>query len=733
MCAGAIGSTLHGGALSSPGSFARQSRHAYCRRMKHATAILSMALVSCRAPASPTESTPGNATTTPTAAVNSADTATAVQALTAAHPSDEARIRRGVAQIAALWTPADGDLPAFCQAQFVPAGPALDRLRVRMGEMLEQIDGHLYEVTRAAKWHADVDTGSQAAVDELWSAFDVSAHVGEDLFASKLAFVALLNFPVRTLEQKAAPGVTLSRREWAEDKLTSRFMARIPGDLIAKASAIEAAADSYIANYNLWMHHVLAPGGERMFPRDMRLITHWNLRDEGKANYSDPRGVDKQRVITALMQRIVTQTIPAAVINNPRVDWDPVANTVVAAPADTVETAKAEGTDATSSNASPSAAPEPDTRYAHVLARFVADRAIDQASPFAPTKLARTFASAGLPEARVRALLIQILEAPIASDVAAQIKARLGRPLEPFDLWYTFRGGDVAEDSLSEKTRKRYPTATVFATDMPRILRELGFAPARANYLAGLIAVDPSRGAGHAMPALRRGDKPRLRTRVGEKGMDYKGYNIAIHELGHNVEQVFSLYDVDDPLLAGVPNTAFTEALAFLFQARDRELLGLGRVQNAESEKARVLNEFWNTREIAGPALLELDMWRWLYEHPSATAAELRDATVARARELWAQYYAPHLGNTNEGVSLLGIYSHSISIPLYLFNYVVGHVIAFSVEETQAGATPSQFAQKFEAMARLGSIGPDAWLTQATGHPVRADDLLAATARALGK
>jgi hypothetical protein len=34
------------------------------------------------------------------------------------------------------------------------------------------------------------------------------------------------------------------------------------------------------------------------------------------------------------------------------------------------------------------------------------------------------------------------------------------------------------------------------------------------------------------------------------------------------------LYQVDHPLLAGVPNTAFTEALAFLFQARDLTLLG---------------------------------------------------------------------------------------------------------------------------------------------------------------
>ena len=59
----------------------------------------------------------------------------------------------------------------------------------------------------------------------------------------------------------------------------------------------------------------------------------------------------------------------------------------------------------------------------------------------------------------------------------------------------------------------------------------------------------------------RREDRAHLRTRVPQGGMDYKGYNVAMHELGHNVEQVFSLYEVDHTLLAGVPNNAFTEAL----------------------------------------------------------------------------------------------------------------------------------------------------------------------------
>jgi hypothetical protein len=224
------------------------------------------------------------------------------------------------------------------------------------------------------------------------------------------------------------------------------------------------------------------------------------------------------------------------------------------------------------------------------------------------------------------------------------IERRLGRPLEPADLWYAgFKAPRRRRRSSTRRTRARYPRPEAFAADMPRILTDLGFAADTATWLAEHIRVDPSRGAGHALQALRRGDFPRLRTRVGADGMDYKGYNIAVHELGHNVEQVFSLYRVDHTLLAGVPNNAFTEALAFVFQARDLELLGLAK-PDAASERERVLSDFWQTWEIAGVALVDVAVWHWLYDHPEATAADLREAVVRIARDTWDRYYAPVLG-----------------------------------------------------------------------------------------
>jgi len=643
------------------------------------------------------------------------------QKLVAKYPTQQERIHRGVQTAASLWRAGDGDFAAFCLEQFLGEPAARDAMFMRLEAIDEQIHGHDLEIGRAARWNTEVDTGPMQPIDGLLAQYDPSTHIVDDLFASKVGFSVLLNFPLTTLADRIKNGASYDRRQWAEVRLASQFEARIPGNLQLVASAAGASAEQYIAGYNIWMHHVLAEDGARLFPSGKRLISHWNLRDELKANYAEVDGVAKQRTLVKIMDRIVTQTIPKAVIDNPHLDWNPFTNKVTVA-ADVEPDAPKDRPTTTSDE------PEPAMREQLVLAHFHAARALDPFAPTAPTYIDRAFEAAEIPEARVRQMLTEILESPLRDDVAREIRAKTKRNLEPEDLWFPLASPGTAETELDTMTRKKYPSAAAFATDIPRILRDLGFAPARAKYLAEHIAVDPSRGAGHAMQAERRGDKAHLRTRVEAKGMDYKGYNIAVHELGHNIEQTFSLYDIDHTLLRGVPNIAFTEALAFLFQARDRELLGRPRARG-EADRLRVLDTFWASREIAGSALVELDVWHWLYDHPSATAPELRDATVQIARATWNKYYAPMLGGKDTAV--LGIYSHTIASPLYLFNYVLGHLIAFQVEQFLDGKDKATFGKEFERVARLGRILPDLWMTQATGKPVGTESLLAATAKAL--
>jgi hypothetical protein len=137
-----------------------------------------------------------------------------------------------------------------------------------------------------------------------------------------------------------------------------------------------------------------------------------------------------------------------------------------------------------------------------------------------------------------------------------------------------------------------------------------------------------------------------------------------------------------------------------------------------------VLDKFWQTREIAGVSLVDMGAWHWLYDHPDATPAQLREAVVGIAQDVWNRYYAPIF--RTKDVTLLAIYSHMIDSGLYLPDYPIGHLIAFQIEDhfrKQRGPMGAEF----ERICRLGALTPDAWMRQAVGAPLSAAPLLAAT------
>jgi hypothetical protein len=640
----------------------------------------------------------------------------------------QARLHRGLGQVADFWRAEDGDAAAFeefVMQNFATDQTNLDAMFNRYEHLIEKLGGHMADIGLEFRRQTELDLGPILPFDELFAAYEPSAHITDDFFQNKIAFVVLLNFPLTTLRERLADGEQWTRRQWAEVRLAQRFSKRIPSEVnlaIAKASA---ESEQYIAGYNIWMHHLVDAKGERLFPPRMRLLSHWNLRDELKTHYGDTDrkvALAKQRMIEQVMERIITQTIPAVVIDNPNVDWNPYTNEV--------KPAAAKDSDEAPSQAAVTNAPEPDTRYARLLGTFLASKLADPFSPTAPTLIARRFdEDREIPEERAREMLVQVVSSPLAAKVARVITSRLGRDLEPFDIWYNgfVSKGAYTEAQLDAIVSKKYPTAQAFQDDLPNILLKLGFSKDKATFLAENIVVDPARGSGHAWGASMRGDKMHLRTRVGADGMDYKGYNIAIHEFGHNVEQTFSLDEVDHTLLAGVPNTAFTEAFAFIFQARDLDLLGLSIPRSERAEALETLNDFWAVYEIAGVALVDVAVWHWMYDNPTATPAQLKDAVIRISKDVWNEYYAPVFKKRD--VALLGIYSHIIHSFLYVPDYPIGHLIAFQIEEQmkRAGA----IGPEFERMATYGSVTPDLWMKHATGSPVGAEALLGATERAL--
>ncbi len=616
----------------------------------------------------------------------------------------DARMERGVKQAAALWTEEDGsaeDFKAFVEANYARTEEertalfeSLSRMMEKLNESADMLTVELLKPTQLT------NAGEPTEIDWIMSGYDTRAHLMDDLFANKVAFITILNFPFYSLEEKNTLGREWSRREWAEARLGDVFTSRVPAKIQARLTETMAAAENYIADYNICMDRLRTEDGRQLFPDGMKLLSHWNLRDELKVDYNDQ---EKQEMIYRVMQRIVRQEIPQEVINNPEPVWYPYSNKV-------------------ESQNSKTDSSELDTRYQKILDIFHAMQQVDAYCPNMPTGIIRNFeGDIEIPAAEIDSLFRSLISSEQVKIVAAEIKNRLGRELRPYDIWYDgfkARSG-MDEEALSAETRKRFPDPITYEKKIAGMLTTLGFQKENAEEISRHIVVEPARGSGHAWPCMGHNEPSRLRTRIAPEGMDYKGYNIAVHEMGHNVEEVISLYKMDYYMLHGIPNTGFTETSAFLFQARDLQLLGYGKqTMNRET----VLDQFWGMYEIMGVSLVDMRMWQWLYDHPKATAAELREAVLRIAAEVWNAYYEPVLGEKD--CVLLAIYSHMVNSPMYLPNYPIGHIVQFQLEQALADKEGQAWAEAYERWYRLGRLTPQEWMRQAVNGTLSVQPVL---------
>ena len=101
-------------------------------------------------------------------------------------------------------------LEAFCERHFLVDETDRARAFARICGALEQVDGLLHELHRELRRPMDTDTGELGPVDLLFANMDLFAHVEPDLFRTKVAFLALLNFPVHRLEERLRDGGTWS-------------------------------------------------------------------------------------------------------------------------------------------------------------------------------------------------------------------------------------------------------------------------------------------------------------------------------------------------------------------------------------------------------------------------------------------------------------------------------------------------------------------------------------------
>lgn len=614
---------------------------------------------------------------------------------------DKMLIEKGVAQASAQWRQTDGDAKAFetfCYENFMNTPQDKELLFKKLSVAAELINGHFSEMSVGLKKPLHLDIGPLTQVDYILGGYEPTAHFKDDMYNNKLAFISILNFPFFDLAEKNKLGGNWSRLEWAYARMGDQYTPQPPAAVNQLVADAGLKAESYISEYNIMAGELVNDKGEKLFPTGMKLLTHWNLRDEIKSNYATgPQNFEKQKMIYEVMMRIIDQSIPKQVINSDKYEWNPYKNII-----------KSEGKEVASQ-------PEGGERYAVLLEQFKAQKELDKYVSAYPTAIKRAFdGQMQISVEEIEQMFKEFMSSPKIKELADLIKERLGRPLEAYDIWYDgFKArSSISQESLDAITTKRYPTAEAFDADIPNILMKLGFSKEKADWFGSAIVVEAARGSGHAQGAMSSNDVARLRTRLSPKGMDYKGFNIATHELGHNVEQTISMREVDYYVLNGVPNTAFTEANAFVFQKRDLKILGFPNV-DADQKKKTEMDIQWGAFEIMGVSLVDINVWRWMYDNPQATPAQLQEAVIRISKEVWNEFFAPVMGVKDSPV--LAIYSHMINYPLYLANYPFGHIIEYQLEKYYEG---KDLAKEMERIYSIGNITPQQWMLKATGEKI---------------
>jgi hypothetical protein len=619
---------------------------------------------------------------------------------------EEFRVFRGVEQVSFFWRKEDGspeDFVHFCEEQFISDEKKLQHYFQRVQEHFEILYGSMNKINLRFKKPVYLDWGDVLPIDLNFAKFEPNAHLEEDLFKNKIAFFILLNFPTYSLTEKMRLGKDWKRGEWATARLGDSFISRIPAEINQKISDSFTEGDNYISNYNIFMGKLIDKEGNTNFPEDLKLLSHWGLRDEIRGRYNDPEGLFKQQMIYEVMKLIISQEIPGKVVDNPDHHWEPFENRVLK-DGNQVPFEK-EGV----------------VRYQYFLNIFKSIKLLDTYYPNHPTHLKRVFEiDREIPEKDVEELFVKILSSTQVRKLASMIEEDLGRKLQPFDIWYNgFKNRDsLPEEELDKVVQETYPNINAFEEKIEDILIKLGFKEKDAAFIASKITVEPARGSGHAWGAEMKSENAYLRTRVTEGGMNYKGFNTAMHELGHCVEQTLSLYKVDHYMLHGIPNTAFTESFAFLFQDRDFQVLGR---QGKEGDKWRfkVLDTLWMCFEIMGVSLVDMKVWNWLYKNPEATPEQLKNAVITIAKDIWNTYFSDVFGVRDQ--TILAIYSHMIDLALYLPDYPLGHIICFQVEKFLQG---KNLGEEMHRMCVLGKITPREWMLKAVGETISADSLL---------
>ena len=226
-------------------------------------------------------------------------------------------LQRGASQVAALWQDSDGtaeDFTTFITDNFATTAEARHDLFNKLSTSYEVLLGTQNQVAIELSLPTILAGPEPTNIDYIMSAFNPYSHLWNDLYENKVAFITILNFHNYTLTEKNELGGAWTREQWAYARMGDLFTSRVPAELNKQTAQANADAENYIASYNIMMGHLIDNSGKKLFPENMVLLSHWNLRDEIKSNYAKlPNAHEKQEMIYQVMKHIIAGTIPLEV------------------------------------------------------------------------------------------------------------------------------------------------------------------------------------------------------------------------------------------------------------------------------------------------------------------------------------------------------------------------------------------------------------------------------------
>jgi hypothetical protein len=628
---------------------------------------------------------------------------------------DKERIYKGTAQLAGNWRKTDGtndEFIKFCTENFL-TGSELKENFTKIQNNLEIQNGYLSKIRYRFNESENFTDTREVKAD----AFFRKSIPGVDPYKEKLALFIQLNFPFFDLAEKRQNKDVWDREKWAMVRLGDLYSDRRDPDFKTEADDEVQEFQKYIGKYFFRMDHISFEDGSYPFTKPLILHSHFGLRDNLKGEYTRPGGLERQEITGKLVECITQGTVPVEFIQDTATRWNPWTGQLFRMDQGKPVQIKytAEGT----------------KRYAGLLAEFKHKSSNDKLFPNGSTVIKRTFDNANFQPEEVESLIRNFLSDPVLVSVGSLISKRLGRPLQPFDIWYSGFQAQSAfpADMLDSLTRSKYPDPAALQKDIPSILFKMGFSQPEADYIGQHTIVRPIQAGGYSDQPPMRGDTSLMTTVFNTDGLDFKAFRIAMHELGHVVCGVYTTSEIDNFILADVPTSGITEGIAEMMAFKNVEGLGLNHGSFEEQKDMLALAALWYMVDLGGQSLTEIETWKWMYAHPKATPEELQIAVHDISGEIWNKYYSPVFGGLKDQ-HILSIYNHFITGSLYLYNYFLGDAIMFQLYDE---FMPGNLAGGLKKACTEGLTLPELWMEHASGKTLSTEPLLRTAREALNK